>query len=162
MAISRLRPLGVKLDFGDRSYKLGETIDITVELNPRGDVEVREGRVDLVCEVRWREISTVKVVASRGAIPQPASGRSAPPAVWVTKQVTKERKETYVHSTVVFLTNTHLHSGAPGRYNARLDIQPEPPAHAAEGTVKWQLLTTIDVAGARDFTRKRKVQVTVD
>ena len=49
MVVSRLRPLGVKLDFGDQSYKLGETFDISVELNPRGDVEVREGRVDLVC-----------------------------------------------------------------------------------------------------------------
>ena len=125
MVISRLRPLGVKLDFGDRSYKLGETINITVELNPRGDVEVREGRVDLVCEVRWREISTVKVVASRGGMPK--LGGYAPPTAWVTKQVTKDRKETYVHSSVVFLTNTQLHSGAPGRYNTRLDIQPEPP-----------------------------------
>ena len=52
MVISRLRPLGVNLDFGDQSYMLGGTIDISVELNPRRDVEVREGRVDLVCEVR--------------------------------------------------------------------------------------------------------------
>ena len=159
MVISRLfRPLGVKLDFGDRSYNLGEPINITVELNPRDDVEVREGRVDLVCEVRWTEISTVKVMAHQGGA---RSGHSPSPA-WLTKQVSKSRKVTYVHSTVVFLTNTQLHSGAPGRYNTRLDIQPEPPEHAAEGTVKWQLVTAIDLAGARDFTRKRKVQVTVD
>ena len=156
MVISRLRPLGVNLDFGDQSYMLGGTIDISVELNPRRDVEVREGRVDLVCEVRWREISTVNVLATRGRF----SGGSQPyGSPSVTKQVHKNLKEAYVHSTVVFLTNAQLHSGAPGRYNTRLDIKPEPPAHAAEGTVKWQLLTTIDVVGARDFTRKRTVRV---
>ena len=31
-------------------YKLGETINLTMELGPKRDMQVREGRVDLVCE----------------------------------------------------------------------------------------------------------------
>ena len=64
--VSRLRPLDVNLVFEDRPYKLGETINLTMELTPRGDVEVREGRVDLMCEERWQEVSTVMVPVSWG------------------------------------------------------------------------------------------------
>ena len=51
--VFRLRPLDVILNFENRSYKLGETISCNVELDARVDVDVREGRIDLVCQVHW-------------------------------------------------------------------------------------------------------------
>ncbi len=51
--LSRLFPLEVKVSFEDRGYGLGETINLTVELSPRRDMEVREGHVDLLCEEHW-------------------------------------------------------------------------------------------------------------
>ena len=45
--VSRLRPLEVNMVFEDRSYKLGDVIDIDLELSARRDVVIREGRVDL-------------------------------------------------------------------------------------------------------------------
>ena len=51
--VFRLRPLDVILTFEDRSYKLGETISCDVELVAKADVEVREARIDLVCQVHW-------------------------------------------------------------------------------------------------------------
>jgi len=50
--VTRLFPLNVKVSFEDRPYKLGETISLTMELSPKRDMEIREGRVDLVCEER--------------------------------------------------------------------------------------------------------------
>lgn len=100
MVTSRIRPLDVKLIFEDRPYSLGETIELTTELDARGDVEVREGRVDLVCEERWREIYTIMVPAATRAS-QVGGTISIPPKI--PKQVNKEHRETYVHSSVVFL-----------------------------------------------------------
>ncbi len=155
--LSRLFPLGVKISFEDRVYKLGETIDLTVELSPKRDMEVRGGRVDLVCEEHWTVRSTVMVPVSRRG-----GGHLAPGAVHaprIPKQVHKEYRETFVHSSVVFLEDARLASGRTSRYNARLEIQPEPPPHAREGKVRWRLVTTTDVAGARDIKARRPVKV---
>ena len=160
--LSRLFPLGVKVSFEDRVYKLGETIDLTVELSPKRDMEVREGRVDLVCEEHWTEFSTVMVPvsrASRGEAASASGGRVLPEAR-IPKQVHEEHRESYVHSSVVFLEDTRLASGRTGSHNARLEIQPEPPPHALDGKVRWRLVTTTDVAGARDIKARRLVKVT--
>ena len=64
--VLRLRPLDVTLTFEDRMYKLGETISCQVELVAKADVDVREARIDLVCQVHWAESYTVMVPAVRG------------------------------------------------------------------------------------------------
>ena len=43
--VFKRRPLEMKLEFDDRRYALGDRIDLTVELSPNADVEIREGRV---------------------------------------------------------------------------------------------------------------------
>ncbi len=159
--LTRLFPLNVKVSFEDRPYKLGETINLILELIPKCDMEIREGRVDLVCEERWTEVSTVMVPVSRPSRSAAASGGSrVPPATRIPKQVHQDHRETFVHSSVVFLEDTRLASGRTGSYNARLEIQPEPPPHARAGKVRWRLVTTTDVAGARDIKARRLVKVT--
>ena len=153
--VTRLFPLNVKVSFEDRPYKLGETIDLTVELSPRLDIAVREGRVDLVCEERWTEVSTVMVTAAMSATtPSRVVGE-------VPKQVTEKHRAAFVHSRVVFLENAQLRSGVAARYNPRLDIDTEPPPHADKATLSWRLKTTVDVAGARDITARRPVKVSL-
>ena len=156
--VSRLRPLDLSLDFDDRTYKLGDTIDLRVDLTARGDVEVREARVDLECEVRYTEMYTVMVMPAGARITGGTAGHIPPK---MPKQVTREHKETYVHSSVVFITNARLPAGTR-HYRAPLEIQPETPAHADQGTVKWTLVTTIDVARARDVKKRRRVKVATE
>ena len=59
--VSRLRPLDLAISFEERTYELGETIDLTFELTPHRDCHIREGRVDLMVEERWTEKSTFTV-----------------------------------------------------------------------------------------------------
>ena len=40
--LNRLLPLGIKVNFEDRPYKLGETVTLTLELSPRREIEVKE------------------------------------------------------------------------------------------------------------------------
>ena len=46
--VARVHPLDVNLAFEDGLDRLGETIDLKLDLSARRDVEVREGRLDLV------------------------------------------------------------------------------------------------------------------
>lgn len=52
------KSLDVSLFFEDRPYKLGETIEATVQLNASREVKVRKGRVDLVYDVSWTATDT--------------------------------------------------------------------------------------------------------
>jgi hypothetical protein len=161
--VFRLRPLDVTLTFEDRSYKLGETISCTVELVAKADIDVREARIDLVCQVHWAESYTVMVPAAMpsrsGAMVGPTGGAFIPPKV--PKQVSKDHKESYIHSSVVFLQDAQLQSDSRNMYQARLEIQPETPANAERGTVSWSVVAAIDIARARDVNKKEKVRVTL-
>ena len=161
--VIRLRPLDVTLTFEDRSYKLGETISCEVELVAKADIYVREARIDLVCQAHWAETYTVIVPAvmpSRGGAMVGATGSTyIPPKI--PKQVSKDHKESYIHSSVVFLQDAQLQSAGRNTYQAKLEIQPETPDNAEKGTVSWSLVAAIDVARARDINKKQKVRVTL-
>ena len=156
--LNRLFPLGVKITFEDRPYGLGETVNISVELEPRRAQEVREGRIDLVCEERWTEVHTVRVQVNRPRVGSAIGGIE--PTIWVPKRVTESHRETYVHSSVVFLKDGRLQSGRVSRHNATLLILPNPPPNADKAALSWRLVTTVDVAGARDIKARRLVKVT--
>ena len=161
--VSRLRPLSVEVAFQDRTYNLGETIDLAIELRPNRDCDVRQGRVDLVLEERWTERATFsmeKPIYQRTVSGVYGGGSAVQIGTeTVTKQVNKDHKETSVRSTVEFLEDAHLTSARPVTRNVRLAIQTDLPSHAAEGKTTWWLQTVIDVAGARDVTQRRRVKV---
>ena len=51
----QVRPLQLSLEFESQAYKLGETIEVVVEMRPSTNIQVRGGRVDLVCEERYNQ-----------------------------------------------------------------------------------------------------------
>ena len=160
MALARIRPLDVQVLFQDRPYRLGEAIDLQVELSARGDVEVREARVDLVCEEDYVESYTVMVPDQANITTQARSpgGFYIPPPL-IPKDVKKEHKETYVHSSVVFLTDRWFSTDTRDSYAARLEIEPQAPPHVSIAIVKWRLETVVDVARARDVKTRHKVTI---
>ncbi len=163
--VYKLKPLELGLEFEDRDYELGDTINIQVSLTPNGDVNLRGGRVDLVCEERYSQrgatlISARSILATR-------SRSSVAPG---TRNVATDRKERLVHSTVSLLEAGRLRGGAPTIRAARLLVQPTPPPHFEEAmalqgdaqsswTFKWRLVASVNVARGRDQKRQRQVRV---
>ena len=165
--VYRLRPLEVSFDFEDLEYKLGDTIQVDVELVPNGDVTVREARLDLICEERYVENYSV---SGPGLYSNPGG---AAPRAQISSQVVREQKETYVHSTEVFLSDAKLAKGISLRYQARLNVQPKPPVHVEDAralqrdadrswTFKWTLVMTVDVVRGRNPKTQRLVRVGVE
>ena len=163
--VFKLKPLDLSLDFEDRPYDLGETIDITVELTPNGDVDVREGRLELVCEERYAQ-TAVSFIPDTYAPLTPGglviSGK--------TGHVATQRKERFVHSSMSFLEATSLSGGAATSRRAKLLIQSVPPPHMEEAralerdansawSFKWTLVASVNVVRGRDPRRQRAVKV---
>ena len=167
--VYRLRPLKVRLDFEDRAYSLGDAVDVYVELIPGSDVDVREVRVDLVCDQLHTRRETGIMLSSSGA--GVAGGRAGVTTDYVpaTSQV-KQRAESYVHSSVVFLEGTTLRAGSSSTHRVRLQIQPAPPRRFKEAmnlhydaraawAFKWRLVATVDIVRGRNPRTRRVVQI---
>lgn len=90
----------------------------------------------------------------------------------ITRRRSEERKETYVHSSVLFLAGTRLRSGVPSAHSAKLRIETVPPRHADEAAAlerdatqswsfKWTLVATVDIVRGRNPKRQRALKVNV-
>ena len=163
--VYKLKPLELSLDFADQSYELGDTIDVQVTLTPNGDQEVRGGRVDLVCEERYKQRGTTFVPDTYSQASRAGGGISGS-----TRSVGTEREERVVHSTVSILEEGRLAGGAPSILAARLLVQPTPPPHFEDAkalqrdaqsswTFKWTLVATVNVVRGRDPKVQRAVKV---
>ena len=159
--ISRLRPIDVSVSFDDRDCKLGESIDVTVQMKPNRDCHVREGRIDLMVEERWTERSTLTVDIPIIQSVSSGFGGSAQQMGTTTeiRQVVKDHKETSPNSSVVFLEAAHLSSGRRVEHRVRLEVRTDTPTRTGDAKVKWWLQTVLDVAGARDIKPRQKVKI---
>ena len=156
-----LRPLDVTVTFEDRPYKLGESIEVAVELVARDHAVVRQGTIRLICDERWVDIWSVQVSAHRwGRISDSGISRGLPRAM-ITKHGSKVNHDRFYPSSAQLLKNERLSADTPYRCDAKLDIPLKGPPHAYDATVTWQLVVTLDVARARDVTESRTVNVTL-
>ena len=170
--VYRLRPLELKLECDEGPFRLGERIALDLELTPNADVEVREARVDLVCEERHSRTGSAISIGMGGR----ATIQGGNPLIMTdyipASTTVKQSKESYVHSTVVFLKDARLSSGQTTRYTPKLDIQPVPPRHLDDAnglesdatsslTFKWTVVASVNIARGRDPRKQRAVKVTL-
>ena len=162
MAVSLFRSVDVEIAFEERSYGLGDSIGVRVKLSARRDLEVREARLDLVCEEQFAESYTVSVPSG------PPTDYGSPwgqfgvyRAPRMPKKVDREVKESYVHSSALFLENAELSSGSVQQFSFDLHIEAEPPPRASVGSSRWWLEAVLDLAKARDVRTRHTVDVVV-
>ena len=154
--VYKLRPLELNLECDEGPYKLGERIALDLELTPNADVEVREARVDLVCEERLsRTESAIQIGMGGGATIQGARVQQTTDYI-PASTVLRQSKESYVHSSVVFLKDALLSSGQASRYTPKLDIEAVPPRHMDDATglegdatssltFKWIVVASVNI-----------------
>ena len=163
MIYSFARSLDANLVFEDRPYKLGEIIKVTVELNARRDVKVREGHVYLVYSVRWTAADT-ELQPLRMTRPGPGGRTITSSTFRVPTRKRVEHRASYVLGGGSFLKHTPMDSHTSGSYNIGLEIHKDDPPYAfVNGAyMRWSLLAVIDVARALDVKISRDVRITVD
>ena len=183
--INRLFPLKADLIFDDMQYRLGDQIAVAVEITPSSDVELREGRVELLCHERWTEIHSFKVQAAslphRTASGGMNVGRLPVARADVPGMAVKKFSKTYVHTAETFLASRTLPSGRPHRFEVNFEAArtllsmdemrnrrnpsrklSDYRADLGEHAARWKLRTFIDVVRARNIRVQRDVSILVD
>ena len=183
--INRLFPLKADLIFDDRQYRLSDTIVVAVEITPSFDVELREGRGELLCHERWEEIHSFKVQG--GSLPHRTTaggvfvGRLPVTRANIPGSAVKKYAKTYVHTSETFLAGVTLRSGRPQRFEVRLEPErtllsmdemrgrrnpdrrlSDFRADLGEHAARWKLRTFIDLVLTRNIKVQRDVSILVD
>jgi hypothetical protein len=152
-------PLRIDVSLEERAYKLGETMRLTVELSSKKDVEVIEGRVDLMCEEEWAE-TYIKPDPMGRAAGMIRRGQELPGPAVPTREV-KVHKKSFAHSTAELPTDLHVRPEFPSRHDLRLEIDVERPPHAGGGTLSWTVVTTVETSEGRTVTDTHEVTIVI-
>ena len=168
--VYKLKPLELTFNFENHWYDLGDNIDIQINLNPNGEVALREARVDLMCEeIHTRNESGISM--GSGGASSIAGGNFSRSNDYIPATTSvNQRKESYVHSTIVFLKNKTLRPGGFITHNTTLQIQPQLPPHFEDAkalvrnsleswTFKWKLVASVNVVRGRDQKKQGQVKV---
>ncbi len=159
MVLNRLYPLDMSLAFEDRPYSLGETIRIHVELTPRRDVEVREARVDLVCEEDFVMSYTVMAPGRPSMTSHRNPGEGFVSTPLLRQRVKREQREAYVHSSAPLLGDATLQRDTAVQLTADLYINTQAPPRVSVARIEWRLEGVVDVVMGRDVRTQYKLQV---
>ena len=150
-------PLRIRMDFENRPYALGDSIEVMVELDPRRDLEVIEGRVDLVSQQRYTmtHIRQVSIGRPSGMLKQ-----GPPSQITHPKREIHEYTEEYQHSSFEFARSAPLRAKVKTEYRIRLKIDLKPPPHT-QGTLTWSLTATCELGDEESVSESRSVTVTL-
>ena len=153
--------LDVELFFEDRTYTLGNTIDVKVALKAKRDVTLRQARVDLVYEVRWVAPDTVHHPMGRLGRPGPGGHIMNSYALRFPTKKMVEHKHSYVLGSTRFLGRTQLGTHTDEIYHIQIHIHKDDPPYAfiKGASIEWRLVAVFDVARAVDVKKSRGLKV---
>lgn len=159
--VSRLNPVRIGISFPRKTYRLGDTVSVRVDMTTDTDVTVREARVGLECQIRYMEMRAGlrrSEVINRG----PAMIPDTAPQM-ITESVEVELSDTF--DGLVFLTNRRLRAGRANSSDVRLKIPSELGRNGvyaqsmARAVFSWRAVVTADVSLARDAIESKPIDI---
>ena len=104
-------PVSARVEFEDRPYTLGGSMQLSIELQARREIEVEEARVDLECEEQWADTYVkMEPLGKTGGM----LGRGKPmPGPAAPKRHVQVYTDTFVHSSVKLAGGIRLDAGEP-------------------------------------------------
>ncbi len=159
--VYKFQPLRIGMKFDDRTYRLGETVDITVILTPSKDVSVRSARVELLCEQRYVRWEGMPTVVSGARLSQTSLSQGGG---------MDSRTEPLVHSGVRFLDETMLSASGDHEHPVQLNIATMVPPRVVDAKLlqrdasrgwsfEWFLVLSVDVRMGRNSSGRRKITI---
>ncbi len=163
--VSRLNPVRINISFPRKTYRLGDAVDMRVDITADTDVTVREARIGMECQIRYTERRSG--ISRRDAINRGSVGAIIPGTApqMITESVEVELSDTYPAQT--FLTDRRLQAGRLHSGAVRLEIPSELGRNAkyarsmARPVFWWRVVVTADISLARDVTESRQIDVSL-
>ena len=162
--VSRLNPVTIGISFPDKTYRLGDTVRVDVDMTADTDVTVREARVGMECQVRYTEMRSG--ISRRDSVRRARAGDEGflgPPPQTTTQPFEVESSDIY--DGPAFLTNQRLQAGRANSSNVRLEIPSELGRNGAYAqsmarpVFSWRVVVTADVSLARDVIQSRPIDI---
>ena len=179
--VFNLEPLDITLDFERKTYRLGDTINATVEFIPSRDVEIRGASLSVMAQVRRSRAGMGTTMGLTLGLQSGASTIQGGVPHRTTdylpmQQHTDQKIVTEVfYSTSIVLTES-LRKGNVSRHNVALILNPHLPrlrvlaedaknlkrdANTSLSIRPWWLEARADVVLGRDAIARREIQVAV-
>ena len=169
--VFKLDPLDITLDFERWPYRLGDTINATVTLVPRGSIEIRKASLNLVAEVHRTGVKMGRTMGMGGASTLLGGVPHRTTDYIPMQQTTEQKISTETCYSTAFLTSESLRKGDVGRRKVDLNIGPGLPkivlevkelerdANNSLSIEQWWLMVQVDVVRGRDQSRRREINV---
>ena len=171
--VFNLEPLDITLDFERKRYRLGDTIDATVTLITKSDVEIRSAYLYLMGQIRRTEVQTGWAMDMEGRPGDALQVRGQASRV-PTKGIPSQTVSSEVfYSTRIVLTTT-LRKDAVSRHDVALRLDPklhklrrlaqeakrlQRDSSRGLSVEPWWLEARADVVRGRDATVRRQVEL---
>ena len=161
--ISRLNPVRINIEFSEKTYRLGDTVSLRVDITADTDVTVRKARIGMECQTRYtkRRLGLSKKDAVNRGGPDMILLGAAPRMI--TESVEVEQSDTY--DGPAFLTNQRLQAGSHHSSGIQLELPPELGRNGASAQsmtrpiFSWRVVVTADVRLARDVTESAPIDI---
>ncbi|MDA0233168.1 MAG: hypothetical protein O3C69_06750 [Chloroflexi bacterium] len=146
----------VNIIFDDRTYHLGDSIDVTIVLDGTSEHHhVRSGDIELVATVSYSEIAVSSEYPHAGgdatspffSVPRPRSVRAA-----------HHYDEEYTVAAINCVKDDDEVLDER-RYSVQVPVGSAPPPNWQKGTVTFRLVVAMNLAGERDVHTERNVTV---
>lgn len=166
------RTVPISLKFEDRTYKLGDTIEVVVELKPTHKVEVRGGMVELVLEEKFTKTETVRTMGMGGSASMQGGVVTRSNDYLAATPTTTSKIEKSVRSTGSLVGTTVIDAGQSYSYTVKVPIGISEPKHLQDAkeleqdstqswSFTWKLVATVDVPRGKDAKAEAVVKVRV-
>ena len=168
-----LDPLDISLEFERRPYRLGDTINATVTLIPKSDVEIRRASLSLMGQVRRTEVHTGWAMDLEGRPGDTLQIRGQASRV-PTQGIPSQSVSLEVFCSVQIVPTQPLRKDAVSRHNVALRLDPKlhklqmlsreaerlrRDANRGLSIEPWWLEAEADVVRGRDATVRRQIEI---
>lgn len=161
--VSRLNPVRFRIAFLSKTYQLGDTVNVRVDIVAPRAMTIREAHLGIECQIRYTEIRSA--YSRRDVFDHRRTGVAlGRPLQTINTSVEVEQSDTYDGPT--FLVNQQLQAGRHQR-SVRLKIPSELGRNGeyAKSITRaifcWRVVFTADVSLARDLTLSKPIDIAV-
>ena len=127
-------PVRIDVLFEPRPYRLGETIEIAINVVTRDQLNIGRGRADLV-------------------------GRGIGVAAGDDADATPTLQSPYVHSSMVFSGRTTIRAGGEQIFGADLRLGHSIPRGLDAARVRWKVVIAFELLDGRTFSSEQGVRI---
>ena len=172
--VFNLDPLDIDLDFERRKYRLGDTINATVTLTPRSNVEVRRTSLSLMGQVRRTTVSMGRTMDMGGSSTLQGGAFHKTTDYIPMQQSTEQQISTEVFYSAPIVLSRSLRKDDVSRHDIALKLSPrlgklqtlareakrlQRDANRGLSIEPWWLEARVDVVMGRDAMARRQVEI---